>query len=160
NTVSASLDVLVALAKRPPTLTVPGPRTLREGDTTVIYFPASSPDGSPVTFSSTALPQGAVLDPNSGRFEWTPAYNQHGQYQVPITAPSDGLSVTRTVSFTVLNVNAAPAFAPISSWSIPEGQDLTIHTFAFDPDNPEFVLPTRNPDGTLNPPGVTSPVTY
>src|SRR5262249_8543710 len=31
---------------------------------------------------------------------------------------------------------------------------------AVDPDYPDFVLPTRKPDGSLDPAGVVSPVTY
>src|SRR5262245_48309501 len=152
NTVSQSVDILIAAADQPPTLTVPGPRTLREGDTFVTYFDGSDPDGQPVTFSSTALPPGAVLDPGTGRFEWTPAFNQAWPYQLPIPATAGGLSVTRTATFNVLNANAAPVFAPQTEWTVFEGQELTFRTFALDPDHPDFVLPA--------PAGAVSPVTY
>src|SRR5262249_32467908 len=77
-TVSESFTLQLASAPQPPVFAVPGPRTLREGDTFITYFSAGSPDGTPVTFSSTALPAGAVLAPTTGRFQWTPAYNQSG----------------------------------------------------------------------------------
>ena len=45
-------------------------------------------------------------------------------------------------------------------WSVEEGQTLVITSFAFDPDHPDFELPIRLDDGTLDPPGLVSPITY
>ncbi len=160
-TVSQSFDVLVAPANHPPSLTLPPDRIVRQGDGFVLFFAGSDPDGGKVTYTSSNLPPGAVLDQNTGRFQWTPGYDQAGAFAVPVTVTSStGLTITKTITFTVLATPVAPVFDPQTGWTVDEGQSLTFTTHAVDPDKPNFVLPTRNPDGTLNPPGAVSPITY
>ena len=161
STVSQTFTVAVAPNGHQPVLTLPPDRTVSQGDGFILYFTGSDPDGGAVTYSSTALPQGAVLDANTGRFQWTVPYDLSGPIAVPITATSStGLTVTKTITFTVLTAPAVPVFNPQPGWVINEGQNLTFQTYATDPHNPDFQLPTRNPDGSLNPPNVVSPITY
>ncbi len=161
STVSQTFTVAVAPANHPPTLTLPPDRTVRQGDGFILYFAGSDPDGGTVTYSTTALPEGAVLDANTGRFQWLVPYDLSGPIAVPITVTSStGLTVTQTITFTVLVAPALPVFDPQPGWTVGEGQSLTFQTHATDPHDPGFVLPTRNPDGSLNPPGAVSPITY
>jgi hypothetical protein len=159
--VSQSFNILVAPANHPPTLTLPPDRTVLQGDGFVLYFDGGDPDGGKVTYSSTALPEGAVLDANTGRFQWTVPYDLSGPVAVPITVTSStSMTVTKTITFTVLAAPVAPVFNPQTGWTVNEGQSLTFQTYALDPHVPGFTLPKRNPDGSLNPPGAISPVTY
>ena len=135
----------------------PADRTVREGESIHIPLQATDPDGDPLTYSSAMLPGGAYLDPNTGVFDWTPAYFQHGIYQIPFTVSDGQLSTTKTTTFTVLNVNAPPVFDNLGDWRVNEGQDLSFRAFAFDPDNPGFVPPDRTADGTLTPLEGTQP---
>ncbi len=161
STVSQSFDVLVAPANHPPALSLPPDRAVRQGDGFVLYLAGSDPDGGKVLYSSTNLPEGAVLDANTGRFQWVVPYDLTGPVAVPIAVTSTtGLTLTKTITFTVLSTQVAPVFDPQTGWTVDEGQSLTFQTFAIDPHNPGFKLPTRNPDGTLNPPTPVSPVTY
>ena len=161
STISQTFTVAVAPANHPPQLVLPPDRTVLQGDGFVLSFDGSDPDGGPVTYSTTNLPEGAILDANTGRFQWTVPYDISGPVAVPITVTSStGLTITQTITFTVLVAPAIPAFAPQPGWSVNEGQSLTFTTFAVDPHDPSYQLPTRNPDGSLNPSNDASPITY
>jgi len=161
NQVSAATTLLIAPTLQPPTLVRPADRTVLEGESIYIPLQAADPNGDSINFSSAMLPSGAYLDPNTGVFDWTPAYFQHGVYQIPFTVSDGQLSVTKTTTFTVLNVNAPPQFDNLSSWRVAEGQDVTFRAFAFDPNNPGFLPQDRASDGTLTPLDGTNPtITY
>ncbi|WP_205678900.1 CARDB domain-containing protein [Aquisphaera insulae] len=146
-----TFTILVAPANQAPTLVRPADRVVREGDPIRINLRAQDPEGSALTFFSDLLPGGATIDPATGLFEWTPLFIQHGEYDIPISV-SDGVNTTtRTMHLTVLNVNAPPEFDDLSRWEVQEGQVLHFRAFAFDPDNPTFVLQTRMANGELTP---------
>ena len=172
NQVMESTTVVIAPTLQAPTLAVPPtlmsvPRVL-EGEN--IHFtlqasepPASQPGLATLTYSSSMLPGGAGLDPNTGVFDWTPGYDQHGVYQIPFTASDGQMSTTVTATFAVVNVNAPPVFNELGNWSIPEGQNLEFRAFAFDPNNPGYVPQEQGSDGTLTPPPPGDPpatITY
>ncbi|MCB1943385.1 MAG: putative Ig domain-containing protein, partial [Candidatus Accumulibacter sp.] len=110
---------------------------------------------------------GATLDPQSGRLAWTPGFDQHGSYRVPITAvatwttlagETSRRTVSRDVVIEVANANGAPLFDAAESWQLLEGQPLRISVFAFDPDNPEYEAPIRpRPDAAAIHPETTAP---
>ncbi|MCA9137966.1 MAG: hypothetical protein KDB00_14440, partial [Planctomycetales bacterium] len=133
NTISHSLDLFVPATDRPPTLVLPREVILREGVLYVTQVGAIDDDGDSIKFTSSSLPQGAKLNALTGRFEWMPGFDAAGEHQIPITATSNGVSVTETLTLDVLNANAAPVFEPLDGISISEGQPLTLRPFAFDP---------------------------
>jgi len=145
----ASTTIEIAPTDRPPELLRPADRTVREGDRLGFFLQGSDPDGLPVTYDSHILPPGARLNPGTGLFEWTPAFDQAGTYEVPFTVSDGQESTTVTSTITVLNVNAAPVFNQFEGWQVVEGQTLDFRAFAFDPDNPFYQLPDRAEDGTL-----------
>jgi hypothetical protein len=147
--VSESTTVVIAPTPQPPTLLQPANITAQEGDAIRIALQASDPNGAPLTFSSNLLPPGAFLDPNTGVFQWTPDYTQHGVYKIPFTVSDGQASTTQTASIAVLNVNAPPVFQNLEDFQIPEGQPLEFRAQAYDPDNPTFTPPDRAADGTL-----------
>ena len=114
-----------------------------------------------ISYGSRLLPGGAFLDPNTGRFEWTPAYFQEGLYEIPMTVSDGQLETTQIVNIDVLNVNAAPVFSTLGNWVVQEGQVLYFRAFAYDPDNPGFEPQFRLADGSLTPlEGSEASVTY
>ena len=157
---SIGFNLLIAPTDRPPILTPPAARTLREGDRLRFYLDGGDPDGEQVAFTSTALPDGAFLDLNTGLFDWTVAFDQAGLWQVPFTVTSGGVSVTKTAEFDVLNANAAPVFDPLEGWRVVEGGQIAFRAIAVDPDNPGYVPPDRLPDGSLTQPVGTATVSY
>ncbi len=159
--VSQSTQIRIAPTNQAPTLIRPSDRIVREGDKVRMQLTANDPEAADLKYLSNLLPGGAKLDPKTGLFEWTPAYFQAGEFEVPFSV-SDGEKTTKqTVKITVLNANAVPVFDEIGTWQIQEGQLLYIQPFAFDPDNPSFALPFRLPDGSLTPlEGGEASVTY
>lgn len=141
--------ILIAPTNQAPTLIRPANTIVREGEKVRIQLQASDADGTTLSYNSNLLPGGSQLDPNTGLFEWTPAYFQAGEFEIPFTV-SDGESITtQTTKITVLNVNAAPVFDNLGAWQIQEGQSVRFRAFALDPDNPGFVPQDRNADGQL-----------
>ena len=135
----AEIRIVVLPANQAPTLNDPADRSLREGGSVVLQLIADDPDGDDVTFGSGALPEGAVLFTDSGRFQWTPSFTQAGIHEVAFSV-SDSVNIaTQTVIFTVINQNAAPVFDPLGAFRALEDQPLSFRAFAFDPDNPDFI---------------------
>jgi hypothetical protein len=152
STVSTSITLLIASAPPQPQPAAIADQTVRQGDHLRFTLKGSDADGAPVTYSSTALPEGATLNPNTGVFDWPIGYDQSGTIIVPFTVTSDaGLTTTQMVTYTVLAAPAAPILSPLQSYQVSEGQPVSFVAFAMDPHNPTFLLPTRLPDGSLSP---------
>ncbi len=123
---STSTTFLISQTDRGPTLAQPADRVLQEGDRLRLTFDAADGDGDPLIFSSDALPDNAILDPNTGVFDWTVGLDQAGVYDIPFTVTSGGVSVTQTATLTVLNTNAAPVFDPLAGFRVFEGQEARL----------------------------------
>lgn len=132
-----------------PALIQPSDRTVREGETVRFQLQGQDPEGATLTYFSNLLPGGAVLDPKTGLFEWTPTYFQAGTFEIPFIVSDGSTTTTQTVKLTVLNVNAAPEFEGLTPWQVAEGQQVRFRAFAFDADNPGFIPQDRNSSGQL-----------
>jgi len=149
--VSRGITLLIEPANAVPSLAPVASMTVREGDPIRLQLRGSDVDGGSLTYFSPLLPAWALLDRNTDVFEWTPAYCQAGEYDIPFMV-SDGVDETTIhARFTVLNVNAAPVFEVASDWSLFEGQALSLRAFAYDADNPAYTAPDRLYDGSLSP---------
>lgn len=71
---------------------------------------ATDPDGNPLTFSASNLPQGADFNISTRVFSWTPSSTQVGDYSVTFSVTDGRATVQKTIRFTV--PNSAPAFDP------------------------------------------------
>jgi hypothetical protein len=147
--VTQSATILIAPTNQAPTLIRPANTIVREGEKVRIQLQSSDADGTTLSYNSNLLPGGSQLDPRTGLFEWTPAYFQAGEFEIPFTVSDGGSITTQTTKITVLNVNAAPVFDNLGAWQIQEGQSVRFRAFALDPDNPGFVPQDRNADGQL-----------
>ena len=67
---------------RPPVLNPIGPKSIKEGQALEFTVTATDLDNDPLTFLATPLPQGASFDPQTGKFKWTPGYDQAKDYKV------------------------------------------------------------------------------
>ncbi len=109
-----------------------GDKTVDEG--TLLTFTASASDADlpaqTLTFGLDAgAPSGAVIDPASGVFAWTPSEGQGpGVYTVTVRVTDDGspaLDDAETITITVNEVNVAPV-ANGDAYSVDEGATLTV----------------------------------
>jgi RHS repeat-associated protein len=149
--VSQAVTFVIAPNPQPPIVLPPAEVTAREGDPIRIQLQASDPRGAALRYSSDNLPPGATLDPNTGLFLWTPNFNQHGSYKIPFTVDNGQASTTQVANITVLNVNAPPVWLNLTSFQVQQNQRLQFRAMAFDPNNPGYVPPTPNADGTATP---------
>src|SRR5262249_34245815 len=77
-----TVSIAIANVDRPPTIQVADQAVL-VGDNLKFNVAGSDPDaGDVLTYSATGLPAGAMLDPNTGVFTWTPGAGQAGDYPV------------------------------------------------------------------------------
>jgi len=87
-----------------------------------------------------SVPPGAVIDPVSGEFSWTPTEAQGpGVFPITVVATDDGipaLSSSRVFAVTVLEANSPPALAAIPNQTVAEETTLTFTAVATDPDLP------------------------
>ena len=175
---SQSFTITVEQGYAYPTLATVAPQALREGEAWALQLAATVPgmiaghaqaDGTTLSLEYGArwLPGGATLDPQSGWLAWTPGFNQHGSYRVPISVVATWTTLAgetrrtatdRELVLEVANTNGEPIFESAENWQVIEGQALRISVFAFDPDNPEFEPPLRpRPDAEASGPETTAP---
>jgi hypothetical protein len=90
---------------RPPVLSAIGNKSVDEGELLEFTILATDPDGGSLTYSASNLPDGAIFDPETRTFSWTPLYNQAEVYAAIHFEVSDG-SLTDSEDITI-TVNQA-----------------------------------------------------
>jgi uncharacterized protein (TIGR03437 family) len=110
-----------------PSLVLPGPQTVNEGQTLNFTVSAVDPENQAYTLSAANLPSGSSFNATTGQFIWTPTCTQSGGYSVSFTAADNGTpprSETRTLAINVNNVSVPPTIsAPQEVYNISEGQE-------------------------------------
>jgi hypothetical protein len=106
---------------------------------------ASDPnEGQVLTFSLIDAPEGAVIDPATGVFTWTPTEEQgYGVYPFTVQVCDDqqpALCAIRLVTLTVLEDNLPPTLYPIDDATIPEMEAYSFTARASDADDPAQTL--------------------
>jgi hypothetical protein len=129
---SFSWTVNFATTPPPPVLANPGPQDNVTGQEAAVTVQASDPNGYPLTFSATGLPDGITIDPNSGTMTGTLQHDaaSDAPYSVTVTA-DDGYGDTASQTF-LWGVTDAPINAVAVGVSAVEGNDtgtITVATF-------------------------------
>jgi len=92
---------------RAPVLQPIGHKSTDEGELLKFAIFASEPDGDPLTYSTSNLPEGADFADQT--FSWTPDYHQAGVYEGVHFQVSDGeLTDSQDITIVVNNVNLIP----------------------------------------------------
>ena len=124
-----------SIRSRPPVLDPIGDRSIDEGQTLSFMINATDPDCDTLIYSAEGMPKGAIFDPASRLFSWTPDYNQSGSYKDIYFEVNDGeLTDRENITITVNNVNRAPVLGSIGNRSVDEGSTLTFTISAVDLD--------------------------
>ncbi len=111
------------------------PQTGREGDQITFTLAAGDLDSDPILYTSLSpLPSGAAFVTKSGKFIWTPNYDQAGEYILRFGAvdPSGAVSTT-DVKLSIANVNRPPV-VDVSNHVAILGVPLVFSVAATDPD--------------------------
>ena len=77
-------------------------------------------------------------------FNWTPTYDEAGNYDATFMAPNGQLEDFETISITVNNVNRMPVIDHISDKSVDESSNLTFEVTAVDPDGDDITYSAYN----------------
>ncbi|KPK90115.1 hypothetical protein AMJ80_08880, partial [bacterium SM23_31] len=120
---------------RAPVITAMTDTTMDEGDTFTRQVYASDSDGDTLTYFLTTAPVGMTIDSSSGEINWTPGFEQSGEYTVSVKV-EDGKGGEDTESFllTVINVNRAPVITTMTDTTMNEGDTFTRQVYASDAD--------------------------
>ncbi|MFH1450491.1 MAG: PKD domain-containing protein, partial [archaeon] len=123
-----------------------GNQNIDEGQQLQFAVLATDIDANDVlTYSAAGLPVGAVFNPATRTFTWTPDFTQEGIYQITFTAnDGNGGIANLIIQITVDNVNQAPSFQAIGNKDVDEGQLLEFTVTATDADNDVLQLSAAN----------------
>jgi len=103
-------------------------------------------DEENLSFYMENAPDGAVLNPETGKFKWTPKIDQVGTYTIDFFVTDSDLSAKRQVDIEVVD-NLPPVFnQPDDDWiykSAYEGQELTYTFKAIDPEKRKIIYSLR-----------------
>ncbi|HFB68169.1 MAG TPA: tandem-95 repeat protein, partial [Calditrichae bacterium] len=136
---SSQVTIMVENVNRPPVIAEIGPQEVDENSPLKFTVQASDPDkedAGKLQLSASALPEGATFDPATGQFQWTPTFEQAGEYTVTFTVQdAEGATASQSVTITVHNVNRPPQLAEIAPQTVKENEPLTVTFTATDPDN-------------------------
>ncbi|HND51211.1 MAG TPA: putative Ig domain-containing protein, partial [Pirellulaceae bacterium] len=149
HTVSRQTTIVVLPQGQPPEFHRPASVVASEGNLVRVQLQAVDFGGRELTYSSEMLPPGATLDPRTGVFEWTPDFNQHGAYAVPLKVDNGEAEASQLLTISVLNINAPPRFTTVDGYTLKQGQEFQLRMLAFDPDNPGFAARERDAGGAL-----------
>jgi hypothetical protein len=101
---------VVRILNYPPVLAPIGNKTVLKGVKLQFTVTATDHDGDALTYSASTLPPGANFDETTKTFQWTPGYDQAGEYTVTFTVTDNGIppqSDSEQITITV-NDDACP----------------------------------------------------
>ncbi len=152
---SESISITVGNSNQAPSFLPQFLQSTRENALLQFTLLTSDFDNDALTITPvTALPRGAVLDSLSGRFQWTPDYDQAGTYDLSLRVRDPGgLTDTASVRITVDNVNRPPTLQVFSHTAM-IGRPLEFTAEASDPDRNavlQFAADGLPPGASLNP---------
>lgn len=138
----ATLKVTVNEVNKPPVLNAIGDKMVDEGTLLTFTATANDPDipANGLRFNLINAPQGANIDPNTGKFTWTPTEAQGpGVFPVTVRVTDNGnpnLFDEEAIKITVNEINQPPVLNPIGNKSVDENTTLSFAATATDPDLP------------------------
>ncbi len=134
-----TITIAVGEVNRAPLLAPVGDKAVDEGSLLSFTISATDDDliaGLPntLTYSSAGLPLGAVFNPATRTFSWTPSEDQDGSYSVTFTVDDAAATDSETITITVGEVNRAPLLTPVGDKAVGEGSLLSFTISATDDD--------------------------
>jgi len=135
------VTISVVNVNRLPVITAVAPVTVNEVEPVSVQFKATDADRQIVKYQSLNLPEGAVLNSETGDFKWVPTYEQSGKYTITVASvdPEEGKATTNLV-VDVKNVNRKPVFDNVKDLTVNESESLEYTFTASDPDKQNLVI--------------------
>ena len=130
--------ITVQHVDRKPTLEPIAAQTVNENERITLQLKGSDPDAedqNALHYTAKNLPEGAVFNPDSALFSWTPTYDQSGVYKnIVFIFTAGALSDSISVDITVNHVNRPPLLAEIGDQTVDENKTLSFTVSGSDPD--------------------------
>ena len=118
----ASFQINVRSANASPSLQPISNQLIDEFETLSLVAVGADPDGDVLSYRGENLPVGAVVNPDTGLFNWTPSFQQAGTYENVRIIASDGhRSRFQEFDIFVTNVNRGPILVPREPLFMREG---------------------------------------
>ncbi|HBF35862.1 MAG TPA: hypothetical protein DDW50_00900, partial [Firmicutes bacterium] len=132
---SKTASIVVNRAVQPPVMTAfSNPISGTTGTAVAFTVHASDPDGDSLAYSASNMPAGAILDPVTGEFSWTPALA--GTYTVQFTVSDGQLVDSKTATIVIgSNGDTAPVMSTIPSYTVSVGKLVSFTIKASDSDS-------------------------
>jgi PKD repeat protein len=116
----------------PPFLDQPSDQTSTVGQSVTLQLNGGHSSGATVTYTASGLPPGLMITQSLGLISGVPT--TAGNYSVTATATANGLSVSRSFSWTIEAANRAPSLVNPGAQTSTVGQSVTLHLQGSDPD--------------------------
>ena len=146
-------DVVITketVVNHPPTLANPGNQSSSEAEAISLALSATDPNGDPLTFTASGLPDGLSLNGSSGVVAGTLSFASAGSHVVDATVSDGSGSDSVSFTWTVANVNRPPSILNPGDQQHIVGASINLSVSASDPDGD-----TLSFSATGLPPGLT-----
>jgi len=144
---ATAITITVGEVPHAPSVQSISDQTANDGERLLFVVHATDPNERDVlTFTSSNLPDGAMLDARSGIFSWTPINVQVGIYIVDIQViDGAGLTDEERVIIRVNDIQHPPTIRPIGDKTARIGEPLEFHIDAIDADGDRLFYTMYNP---------------
>lgn len=137
--VSKSFKITVNHVNRPPTMAQVGDSVIAENvEISFVVGEGSDPDKEDLgklTYRADNLPEGAIFDPITRKFTWTPSFEQSGIYTIDFVVNDPMGGIARDAStLTVSHVDRKPEIAAVENQVLNENESFTLVLSGTDPD--------------------------
>ena len=122
---SEEITIAVGNVNQAPVLNPIGNQSVNEGELLEFVVTATNPDGDVLTFSAVNLPEGAVFDPGSQVFSWTPYWESSGEHSDIIFRVADNDTYDEE-SITIDVIDSSPLTAPTGLNLNPSANAITL----------------------------------
>lgn len=131
-----------------PILNEIGNQTAAEGQALNFTVSATDPDEDTLTYAAANLPAGAIFNPVTQTFTWTPGYSDAGNYtDIEFSVTDSGTPMeldVELITITVGDVNRAPEINNPGPQEVLENTPLTFSISATDPDGDDVTVTTTD----------------
>ncbi len=136
NTATSTTVYLPAAPNAAPVIDAIGNKNIAENSTLDFTVHATDSNWRDVpTYSIDTLPDGASFNTSTGAFNWTPTYDQAGDYTMTFgSSDGRGGDDSETITISVSNTNRAPVLDAVGNKSVDETNELSVQLSATDPD--------------------------
>jgi len=110
----ATIIITVGAVNQPPALDpIPDQHVISDGSSLGFQVDATDPNGDPIAYSAQNLPSGAIFDPATRLFSYTPLPNTSGEFEVTFRASDGALFDKLIVIIRVERPNLPPEIKPL-----------------------------------------------